>query len=403
MRVPFLKQLALLLFGLAIMLGPARPARGQGGGEVTEARAEHRFGEEVQFFARIQSASAVQSVNVTIRPAGGFAQTQAMSVNADGTAGYRLDARLHPLPAFARVVYWFAVTLADGTSFTSAEQEFIYSDNRFDWMEAESQSLRIHWYEGDAAFGAAALEAARRGVESAQALMPVQQTSPLDVYIYASAAALQSAIDADGRDWVAGHASPEYGVAMILAPPTEKYIFDRHIPHELTHLLMYQNLGPNYFNLPVWLREGMASNAENYPNPDFDATLTAAVEANSLLPLSEMCASFPLDTGSASLAYAEAKSFVRFLIDRFGTTGLSSLVAAYADGMDCEQGAQRALEQPLSRLETVWRESALGEDQSGAAAASLIPYFIVLGLTMFIPLWGWAARALERRKSARHD
>jgi len=153
----------------------------------------------------------------------------------------------------------------------------------------------------------------------------------------------------------------------------------------------------------VWLREGMASNAENYPNPDFDATLLAAVDANALLPLSEMCVSFPLDTGSAFLAYAEAKSFVRFLIDRFGTAGLSSLISAYADGMDCEQGANRSLKQPLSQLEVIWRESALGENRGGVAAANLLPYFIVLGLAMFIPLWGWASRALERRKLARRD
>jgi hypothetical protein len=127
------------------------------------------------------------------------------------------------------------------------------------------------------------------------------------------------------------------------------------------------------------------------------------VDANSLLPLSDLCATFPSDTGSAFLAYAQAKSFVRFLIDRFGTTGLSSLISAYADGMDCEQGANRALEQPLSQLEALWRESALGENRSGVAAANLLPYFIVLGLAMFIPLWGLVARSVERRKLARRD
>ena len=71
--------------------------------------------------------------------------------------------------------------------------------------------------------------------------------------------------------------------------------------------------------------------------------------------------------------------------------------------MDYEQGANRALEQPLSQLEVVWRESALGENRGGVAVANLLPYFIVLGLAMFIPLWGWASRALERRKRARGD
>jgi len=403
MHVPSIKRLAVLLLGLAILLGSARPAKGQAGGDVTEARTEHRFGEEIQFFARIQSAGAIRSASVTIRPVGGLAQTQAMSVNADGTAGYRFDARLNPLPAFARIVYWFDVTLNDGTRFASPQREFVYTDNRFDWMGVEAQNLRVHWYAGDAAFGAAALDAAQRGVEKIQGLVPIEPAAPLDIYIYARGGDLQSAIDLGGKSWMAGHASPEHGVAMILVPPDTAYELDRHIPHELAHLLLYQSLGPRYYNLPVWLREGFASNAENYPNPDFDATLTAAVDANALLPLANLCASFPPDSTSAFLAYAQAKSFVRFLIDRFGTTGLSSLISAYADGMDCEQGANRALEQPLSQLEISWRESALGENRSGVAAANLLPYFMVLGLAMFIPLWGLAARIVERRKHGRRD
>ena len=403
MHVPSIKRLAILLLGLAIMLGSTRPAQGQGGGEVTEARAEHRFGEEVQFFARIQSAGVIQSVSVTIRPVGGLAQTQAMSVNADGTAGYRFDALTNPLPAFAQIVYWFDVTLADGTRFASAQQEFIYSDNRFGWLGLDSQNVRVHWYEGDAAFGAAALDAAQRGIESVQNLVPIEPAVPMDIYIYARAADLQSAIDLGGKSGMAGHASPEHGVAMILVPPDTAYELDRHIPHELAHLLLYQSLGPRYYNLPVWLREGLATNAEIYPNSDLEATLTDAVNANALFPLADLCASFPRESVSALQAYAQAKSFVRFLIDRFGTTGLSALISAYADGMDCEQGANRALEQPLSQLDVLWRESALGENRGGVALANLLPYFVVLGLAMFIPLWGWASRALARRKLARRD
>jgi hypothetical protein len=132
-----------------------------------------------------------------------------------------------------------------------------------------------------------------------------------------------------------------------------------------------------------------------------DATLAAAVDSNSLLPLSELCAAFPPDTGRAFLAYAQSKSFVRFLLDNFGTTGLSALTSAYADGMDCEEGARRALEQPLSQLEVRWRESALGENRSGVVAANLFPYLLVLALVLFVPVWGALGRILVRRKHAR--
>jgi hypothetical protein len=328
-----------------------------------------------------------------------------MSVNADGTAGYRYDARLNLLPPFARIVYWFDVTLSDGTRFTSQQFEFIYSDNRFAWQTLEDGALRVHWYEGEAAFGASVLDAARRGIDSAQALLPMESAETIDVYVYASGTELQSALELGGQSWVAGHASPELGVAMISIPPgpEQSNALERLVPHELTHVLLYQGLGPNYNRLPIWLTEGMASNAELIPNPDLDATLAAAVDSNSLLPLSELCAAFPPDTGRAFLAYAQSKSFVRFLLDNFGTTGLSALTSAYADGMDCEEGARRALEQPLSQLEVRWRESTLGENRSGVVALNLFPYILVLGLVLFVPVWGAINRLIGKRKNARRD
>ncbi|MFZ5858171.1 MAG: peptidase MA family metallohydrolase [Chloroflexota bacterium] len=394
-----------ILFGLTILFGSAQPVSGQGGGEVAEARAEHRFGEEVRFFARIQSPIPIQNASVTFRAADGIAQTQPMSVNADGTANYRYDARLNLLPPFARIVYWFDVTLSDGTRFTSGQFEFIYSDNRFAWQSLEDGGLRVHWYEGDAAFGAAVLDAARRGAEAARALVPMEFTGTVDVYVYANTTDLQSALDLGGQVWVEGHASPELGVVMLSVTPgpEQSNTLERQTPHELTHVLMYQSLGAGYKRLPVWLTEGMAKNAELVPNPDMDAVLAAAVDSNSLLPLSELCAAFPPDTGRAFLAYAESKSFVRFLLDNYGTTGLSALISAYADGMDCEEGARRALEQPLSQLEVRWRETTLGENRSGVVAMNLFPYLLVLGLVLFVPVWGAINRLIERRRNARRN
>lgn len=392
-----------LLLGLLILLGGTGPAAAQAGGGVSEVRVEYKFGEQVNFIARIQSSVPIQNATVTFRPADGLAQTQPLSVNPDGTAGYRFDAQLNTLPPFVEIFFWFDVTLSDGTGFTSGTYNFNYADNRFPWQELEEGYLRVHWYDGDAAFGAAALDAARRGLDSARALVPIDPNGTIDVYVYATAADLQGALVLGGQGWVEGHASPELGVVMLsITPGPEQGIaLERQTPHELTHVLLYQSLGANYNRLPVWLTEGMSTNAELYPNPDLDAALAAAVDSNSLLPLADLCAAFPPDTGRAFLAYAQSKSFVRFLLDNFGTTGLSALVSAYADGMDCEEGARRALEQPLSQLEVRWRESALGENRGGVVINNLFPYLLVLGLVLFVPIWGALGRLRERRKNAR--
>ena len=369
---------------------------------MSDVRVEYKFGEQVNFLARIQSPIPIQNATVTFRTADGIAQTQPLSVNPDGTAGYRYDARLNLLPPFAHIVFWFDVALTDGTSFTSGNYDFTYADNRFPWQAREAGALRVHWYDGDAAFGDAVMDAARRGLDSARALVPMEPAGPIDIYVYATGADLQGALVLGGQSWVSGHASPELGVVMISIPPgpEQGIALERQVPHELTHILLYQSLGPNYNRLPVWLTEGMATNAELYPNPDLDASLAAAVEANSLLPLADLCAAFPPDTGRAFLAYAQSKSFVQFLLDNYGATGLSALISAYGDGMDCEEGARRALEQPLSQLEVRWRESVLGENRSGVVTANLFPYLLVLALMLFVPAWGVLGSIFARRKRA---
>ena len=392
--------LAGLLLGLAILFGLARPAWAQSGSDVSDVRVEYRFGEDINFQARINSTVSVQSGTVTFREPNGISQTRPLTVNADGTIGYRYDASLNALAPFTPIVFWFDVTFSDGTKATSGTYNFNYDDNRFPWQMSQDGMLRAHWYDGDAAFGAAVLDAARRGLQSVYNLIPIDVTTPIDIWVYADTTDLQGALVLGGQSWVAGHASPELGVVMVSVKPGQEQSIEleRQVPHELAHILLFRRIGPNYSRLPAWLTEGMATMAELYPNPDFDTALNSAVRTNSLIPLTDLCAAFPPDTANAFLAYAESESFTQYIVDNYGTSGLSSLASAYADGLDCEQGARQALNLPLSQLEVRWREASLGENRSGVILYNLFPYFVLLGLVLLVPVWGAVGRILARRK-----
>jgi hypothetical protein len=225
----------------------------------------------------------------------------------------------------------------------------------------------------------------------------------LDVYVYSRAADLHSTLMLGGKEWVAGHADPALDVVMVLVSPGETQATElpRQVPHELARVLLYRSVGAGYYRLPIWLSEGIASLAELSPNPEYATLLTLASQSNSLLPLSDLCASFPADSGHAFLAYAESESFVLNLRDTYGNTGLVALTKAYADGLDCELGATRAVGVPLSRLDARWRESLLGENAAGVAAGNLLPYLLLLGLTLIVPVWGAVGILLERRRNAR--
>ena len=99
------------------------------------------------------------------------------------------------------------------------------------------------------------------------------------------------------------------------------------------------------------------------------------------------------------MAFAESQSFVRFLRDTYGSTGIVALTQAYADGLDCDLGATRAVGVPLNQLEMRWRETVLGQNVAGVAAQNLLPYLIILGLTLIVPVWGAISIIVARRKN----
>lgn len=262
--------------------------------------------------------------------------------------------------------------------------------------------LKVHWYEGDADFGQKALETAQAGLASIVRFIPSDLEQPIEIFIYDSSEALQSALVPSQENWIAGHADPALGIVRVLIEPgpQQGITLEQRIPHELMHVMLYRHVGPGYKNLPGWLREGMATMAEMYPNADYDRVLEEAVTNNVLIPLKDLCVSFPEDMPQAFLAYAESRSFTGFLSKTYGSSGLQNLAAAYADGMDCERGTERVFGVSLSNLEQKWRSSLRGENPLLPAFQNISPYLVLLCLVLIIPLIGVAGTL--RKKGTPH-
>ncbi|MGZ9225666.1 MAG: hypothetical protein ACXW4M_08925, partial [Anaerolineales bacterium] len=115
---------------------------------------------------------------------------------------------------------------------------FIRYDDGFDWQTLEAGTLRVNWYNGDANFGQAALEAAQAGLQSISTWMPLDLAQPIEVFIYANVDDLRGTLPPDGEDWVAGHANPTLGVVMVVIEPgaEQTILMEQRIPHELMHV-----------------------------------------------------------------------------------------------------------------------------------------------------------------------
>lgn len=393
--------LAFLVMAISILFN-ARPAeaavlslpKGQSGIELENVQASHHFGESITFVATLKAAIPIQNVSIVISDeAQRLNHVATLVPQTDGRTEYRLDTKQTLLRPFTLVKWNYQFTLSDGSVLQSESFFVRYTDNRFNWQTLESSTARVNWYEGDANFGQAILNAVQAGSTSVSQLMTGgNQAQPIEVYIYANTDDLAGTLALGGENWVAGHADPALGVMMVLVEPgaQQGITMEQRLPHELMHIIMYRAVGPGYYNIPVWLREGMATLAEMYPNADYDRVLADASAGNRLIPLKDLCVSFPADRGQAFLAYAEARSFTNYLYRTYGsgTRGLQSLITSYASGVDCEHGPERELGASLSSLEMNWRSSVLGQNTLLSALQNILPYLVLLCLILIVPCIG---------------
>jgi hypothetical protein len=382
------KAIVLLVVMAASLLFNVKQARAQAGVELVNVGATVQYGEGITFLAEIKAPIQIQQASIVLfDETQGLTQVQPLTLTPEGHAEYRLDTRLNILRPFSTLRWYYEITLADGSTSQSENYSVLYEDNRFQWQTLNAGTVQMHWYNGDANFGTAAMNAAQAGLVSISRILPLDLAQPVDIFIYASEDDLRATLAPSGEAWVAGHADPALGVVTaVIAPGTQQTLFmERSLPHELMHMMTYRSLGAGYNNLPAWLSEGLGTLAEINPSSDYDLALTDALNRNGLIPLMDLCASFSPDRDEALLAYAQAHSFTNYLLTTHGSSGLMSLALAYADGVDCERGPERAFGASLSQLELDWRASLSGQNPINMVLVDRAPYLILLCLVLFVP------------------
>ena len=368
------------------------PQAGDGNGvTVLENAVEYSFAQHVTFTLRATANADIEQLYLFLQ-APGDRQTRSETISIHPsqtiTVEHTYDVRLSPLPPFAVVDFWWQLEVA-GETITIPVETFTYQDNRFRWetltgTSASGESIGIHWIQGQGnpVFAQTALDTARNGLD---AITPILNApiSAVDVYIYDSPHNLNAAMALTGREWAAGQAHPELGVALVAIPPTEGYTthMTRYIPHEITHLLLYRVVGATgYPFVPEWLDEGLATASELMPTVEYDLALEQARLQGTLIPLETLCTPFSPDYQTALLSYAESGSVVRFILEEYGAQGIRDLLAAYAGGASCSSGVRQALHISLNQLEAAWKTSL---DPQAAHKATIREVALWLSFPLF--------------------
>ena len=365
--VPGLLPGVALLLWLLWALPPLCMASGASAPRIEEQSARPHFPDTIEFTLRVrelgfEAQRAVLNYRLVGEPVTAQAEADLKQASADVDVSLSLDLSTHYMPPGSGVTYyWTLVGEADQQIDTPAGS-FTLLDERHDWQSLSDDRSRVtvHWYEGSEQFGRRLLDTATGALDRLERATGEGLQRPANIWVYASQDELIDALPKNIPEWVGGKAFPE--LALVLTAIADDSIAEeeikRIIPHELSHLLLYQATRNPYNTPPAWLDEGLATYNQQVQDPSEEDMLRQAVEEGGLIPLRALSGSFGADEEEAVLSYAESRSVVEFIMtdSRYGPDRLARTIAAFRQGVTYDEALQAGLGVTVDELDRQWRE-----------------------------------------------
>jgi len=316
------------------------------------------FGESIEFSQPVEIAGDPQRVDILLTTPGAIGPTVIPSGDEPGivTLGYRLDlSDGHIVPNTTFTARWRVVD-ASGKTWIGPAVRHVYDDDRLTWRTLNGDVVRVHWTEGDQAFGVRALKIGDDAVAATATLLGVTESDPIDFFIYADQDSFRAALGPATRENVGGQAHPDIRTLFALITPADidASWVESVVPHELTHVVFATAVDNPYHDPPHWLNEGLAV----YLSDGYDALNRSQVEqaaaAGSIIPLDGLAGAFPTTQARFFLAYAESVSAVDRIVRVDGRDALVKLIRSYHDGVSDDAAFEAALGRDVAGFEADW-------------------------------------------------
>ncbi len=354
---------ALTLFAL-LATGAAAPAAAQSPEFRTEVVNE--FPQFLRF--RLEASAPREIVEVSLRYAvtgsgsRAFARPESIepgveiSVEASVPTGVRGF-----IPVGSEFVYFWELTLDDGTVLESEPGTFFYLPPDKEWLRVENEFMHIHYQPGFGDVARDFLEAAGRTYARMGALLRTElEIVPVNTVLFASEAGIEEAQPTR---------SPTYDAATILCgsqvADNVLFVIDRScgtrdsadtLRHEFAHILTKAAGESALGKIPSWLDEGTAVLAQTEPGAGFVNPFATAVARDRLIPFSQM-ATGNRDPNEVGLFYGQSYEMVRFLLDRGGEEGFARLFATIKQGNRYDAAIEMVYGFDFAGFETAFREA----------------------------------------------
>ncbi|MBS0182177.1 MAG: hypothetical protein JSS39_07215 [Nitrospira sp.] len=157
--------------------------------------------------------------------------------------------------------------------------------------------------------------------------------------------------------WADGLYDPTLGRIQIptQGAPTDRKWLANVLRHEYVHALLHDRLGASSGALPTWLNEGLAMQLAGDAWPELDQAMSGDIKVIPLTYLEGPWGALPAST--STVAYLEANSATRYLIERWGMVGVDELLNALQANSSISVALQNKLFVSYEQFHRQWIES----------------------------------------------
>ncbi len=237
------------------------------------------------------------------------------------------------------------------------------------WISAPTRHLEIQYHPDHAGGVSRLLEQADDLLESASDQLGIQPSRRYVVRLARDRDTFEAVQPGRPPPWAAGTAYPKYGLMVLLTGEGALWRLpnglEKVFVHETAHLLLGEIAKKQ--PLPRWFDEGVSRLVAGEFSMEEWTQLSRGVLLGKLIWFSELDRGFPIGEGRANLAYAQSRSFLSYLTNRFGADVLPAIVREVAAGGTLNEALWKVLHHGLTGLEEDWRTD-LGRDMKWLSA-----------------------------------
>ncbi len=339
---------------------------GSGDIELLSTGVTSKFQEGIRFEAEVRSSTEIEEIAVRFRigqrDVGAYEylepEEQPGGESVKASVFYRTNTSARYIAPGTIITYSFEVTDVDGNRLDTEESEYIYHDDRYEWEEITNGIVTVS-YHGPVSFRAEELlDATVQTLENMGPLLGAGVDDPIRITMYNNWPEMRPALPPDSvttrRELITeGQAHSPEGVLLVLGgAPRASGIAS----HEVTHILVHRAGEGTLGRVPSWLNEGLAEFGNIQPGDSYDRALLRAIQRDDLLPITGMNGQ-PGTPEDVIIFYGQARSIVRFMVEKYGAEKMRDLMATIKSGKNYRNAIPLVYGITPLELENEWRDS----------------------------------------------